>query len=92
VQAKTGKGVFKKYSFNMVEKELGEGYAVMNLISERRQNWNYQPPPGYLKLRHRGKLSYSYAAHSGQLPEETQRTFREELGPSMKKFVNQLKS
>ena len=92
LQAKTGKGVFKKYSFSLLDKELGADYSIMNVISGLREKWNYKPPPGYLKLRKRGKLSKNFAARSGQLPEETLSAFRNELGQSMKKFVNQLQS
>jgi hypothetical protein len=90
IQAKTGKGVFKKYSFEIVERELGESYAVMKKISDLRQQWNYQSPAGYLEHRKRKRLTDTYASDSGQLPAPLRQEFESELAASMKEFVNRL--
>lgn len=60
LQAKTGKGIFKKYSFELLKKELGNDYAIMDEVSALRANWNYQPSAVYKALLRRKPFLISY--------------------------------
>jgi hypothetical protein len=57
IQAKTGRGIFKKFSFEKVRTELKEKYEVMDEISLLRANWNYQPSTFFTFIR-KNKLAF----------------------------------
>jgi hypothetical protein len=95
IQAKTGRGIFKKFSFEKVRTELAEKYKVMDEISLLRKNWNYQPPTFYSFKR---KNNFSFLESipskyfSGSLPLDLKNKFDVSFVNSMRFFVIELKS
>ncbi|HKR04615.1 MAG TPA: hypothetical protein VJY62_08250 [Bacteroidia bacterium] len=95
IQSKTGQGIFKKFSFEKLKKELGEGYRIMDEISEIRVSWKYQPSSFYLSLiRKKNVLCRKIAAKffSGNVERELLEKFNNEMVRQMLVFVNELKS
>ncbi|MEP7169703.1 MAG: hypothetical protein ABI855_10070 [Bacteroidota bacterium] len=95
IQAKTGNGIFKKFSFEKVRNEMNEKYKVMDEISLLRTNWNYQPTAFYNFIRKNDfpfLKSIPSKYFSGSLSSEIKNNFDESFINSMKTFVNELKS
>ena len=95
LQAQTGKGVFKKISFEIMEKELGAHNDVMKEISEIRRAWDYQPTPIYLnKLRGLKLLSppASVKKYSGSISGLMRKKFDAAMIGRMKVFVTELRN
>ncbi len=94
LQAKTGNGIFKKFSFEKVKNELKEKYTVMDEISALRANWNYQPPSFYSSIKNnRSSISMLFPSKkfSGSLPASILNRFNDPFIQQMKDFVNELK-
>jgi predicted nucleotidyltransferase len=95
IQAKTGNGIFKKFSFEKIKNELKEKYPVMDEISFLRSAWNYKPPAMYSFLRNKNNLLFnklSVKHFSGKLPAELKNKFDESFINRMKDLVIELKS
>ncbi len=90
IQAKTGFGIFKKFSFDKVKEELKEKYAVMDEISLIRTHWDYQPSAFYRSLRNHFRL-FPSKYFSGSLPPELKNKFDDARIQQMKHFVIDLK-
>jgi hypothetical protein len=94
IQAKTGFGIFKKFSFEKVKNELGEKYNVMDEISSVRSNWNYQPSAIYHSLKSNSNLFSRIIPSkyfSGNLPASIKNKFDDDFIQKMKNFVGDLK-
>ncbi len=89
IQAKTGKGIFKKNSFKKVSDEIGDQYLVMNEVSLMRQNWNYIAPTHY-KILNKIKRIVSAKLFSGKLPDELKIKFDSNMINRMISFVKEL--
>lgn len=95
IQAKTQKGIFKKFSFDILRQELGSSYEIMDKISKVRANWNYKPSLFYRLLSQKRIPILSglcYKSASGKLPADVLSHFNEELGVEMSDFVLLLQS
>lgn len=93
IQAKAGKGVFKKFSFDMIRKDMGEKYDVMSEISGVRQHWHYKAPELLLKMNRKMNIfsSHRYAKSlSGNVPDEIRNKFDDAMLERMKRFVKDL--
>ncbi len=94
LQARTGKGVFKKHSFGMAEKEIGGEFSIMNEISAMRTNWSYRAPDEYIRKLNTGsalKDRRSAKKYSGSLPEEVKNKFDDKTLQRMKFLVEKFK-
>jgi hypothetical protein len=93
IQAKTGKGIYKKFSFEKVRTELKEEYEVMDEISSIRSDWSYRATFIYKLLRRKIPLinNISSKYFSGSLPSVLKAKFDEMWIPRMKDFVYELK-
>ena len=92
-QAKTGAGVFKKFSFELLHKEPGIKSGVLDEISAVRDAWEYTAPVEFLrKLNSEGP----YSSHkktkllSGKLPDELKNKFDDQMLGKMKDLVKDL--
>jgi hypothetical protein len=93
LQAKTGNGIFKKDSFEVLRKEMGNEFAIMDIISAIRRDWNYKAPAGYAEARkHQLLLQKNISASSGEVPEEMKSRFKSSHSASMKIFVEVLQN
>ncbi|MEO8088488.1 MAG: hypothetical protein ABI763_16835 [Bacteroidota bacterium] len=90
-QAKTGNGIFKKFSFDMLEKEAGEKGLVMKKISAIRNSWNYTPTEQFSRLNIFAGSSAA-KADSGSIATELKNKFDDEMIGLMNDLVNDLKS
>jgi hypothetical protein len=94
LQTQTGKSINKKSSFEILEREMGQSYAVMHEISLIRQQWNYNPPDKYLaKLRDKNLFSNYNAAikFSGILSRELSSKFDSTMIQRLSHFVSKLR-
>ncbi|MCX6276447.1 MAG: hypothetical protein NTV09_14705 [Bacteroidetes bacterium] len=93
IQAKTGKGIFKKFSFDMIGKEMGEKYDVMMEISGVRQKWQFKGTELLLKMNRRMNIfsPHRYAKSlSGSVPDEVRNIFDDAMLKRMREFVMDL--
>jgi len=89
-QAKTGNGIFKKFSFEKIENETGEKFEVMRTISLLRQQWNFMMPASDIERMKKQNpfASQRYAKHhAGKLPVELKNIFSAEFINQMRSFV-----
>ena len=94
IQARTGFGIFKKFSFEKVKNELREKYTVMDEISSVRSNWNYDPPLFYRSLKNNSTLFSRMIPSkyfSGDIPASVKNKFDDAFIQKMKNFVGDLK-
>lgn len=91
-QAKTGKGIFKKQSFELLEKEMGGAYEVMHAISAMRKNWNYKPPAEYAARLKTISQPNTAGGLSGRPDASLVHRFETELIPEMRTFVMDLRN
>ncbi|MEO5571588.1 MAG: hypothetical protein ABIT08_01810 [Bacteroidia bacterium] len=94
LQAKSGNGIFKKFSFEKVKNELQEKYNVMDEISALRTNWNYHPPSFYRSLKNKPSLFsriFSAKNFSESLPASLKNKFDDSFIQQMKDFIAELK-
>lgn len=93
LQLKHPEGVFKKDSFELIQKEMSEKeYQVMNLISRMRVEWKYTSPGRYKFLLQSNNAllnHYFYKKWSGTIPLELT-TKLISLKPDMLNFVRTL--
>lgn len=93
-QAKTGKGIFKKLSFELLRKEQGIMHGIMDEVSAIRETWEYKAPEEFMrKLNSEGP----YSSHrrtkliSGKLPYHLTNKFDDQMLVKMKDLVKDLR-
>ncbi len=94
LQAKTGKGVFKKFSFELLHREIGDIGSIMDEISSIRNAWNYKAPEEFLRnLKAVGPYSSlkNTKSSSGNLPVELKNKFDDKMLGKMRDLVKHLK-
>jgi len=93
LQAKTGKAIFKKFSFDNLKNEMGTAYAVMDEVSAIRAQWNYQSSVLYKLLLQQKPFLLTYFFKkklSGKLSTELQNKIDDAFIKRMITFVEVL--
>ena len=95
LQLKNPEGIFKKESFSLINKSLGDKeYEVMNQVSDIRAKWDYQPSLLYkiLLSLNLTSLNYFYKKKaSGRIPVSLKNSLID-MRPAMTKFIQTLLS
>lgn len=93
LQAKNGKAIFKKFSFDNLKKEMGAAYEVMDEVSAIRAQWNYRPSTLYKFLLQQKPFLLTYFFKkklSGKLSTELQHKIDDAFIKRMITFVEVL--
>ena len=88
LQAKNGKGVFKKHSFEALKNEIGQEYDIMDEVSAIRKNWHYRPSKLYKKILWRKPFLLSYLFKK-RLSGKPSVELMQQLNP---RFISRMKS
>lgn len=91
LEAKSGKGIFKKESFSVLKNKIGAIYSVMDEISEIRSQWNYNPSENYLKALKKKSVAFNLVSpskFSEHLPVELQNKFDDNFTSRLRELIN----